>query len=488
VAEIGQLTPALITRPLPAQPGSSWAILAVLVAGALALSLWHFGIDDALISIRYARHLALGQGYRFDVHGPVTDGVTPLAWPFLLWPLAHGAPLVVLARAKALGLFVWLATALVWGRAVGRTESSREAKLAALLGMGVCVPLAAHAVSGMETPVATALATVAALQGARPRTAALLAGLAASLRPELVPWAMALSMAFAAREPRVGLRVLVAALVAIAPFVACSLLRVVFFGSQTPLSLLAKPSDLSHGVSYAVAAGLASVGPLMAAAPLAAPREKGPGRAIALSGGVHLVAVAIAGGDWMPFARLVAPVVPSLLYASVLLWPHSSVWVARGRAGLAILVGAYVLVFAAPAGRRVGLDREELVLRMTPLLAGRERIASVDVGWLSAATEADIVDLAGVTDPEVAALGGGHTSKRIDGAFLLAKHPDTLVLLAPPSDLPLERWADASFSRVVEARLAADPLVEERFVAVAFVPLGREASGYYVLFALALAR
>jgi hypothetical protein len=487
MAEIGQLTKTLIPRAAPrAGPTSEerlWLLFAVLIAASAAIWMWPFTVDDALISIRYARHLALGAGYRFDLGGRSTDGVTPLGWPFLLWPWAHAAPLVVLGRAKMLGLLAWLAAASAWGSAVGRSGAPRPAKGAALLGLGVCVPLATHAVSGMETGVAIFFATVAAVLHRRPGLAAVLAGLAASFRPEMLPWALVLSTLFALGvKPIRWLSVTSAALSALAPFLVCCGVRLLAFGNPAPLALAAKPSDFGHGFSYAVAAALVSVGPVMAFAPLAAAKERGPGRAIVSSGLVHLVAVTVAGGDWMPYARLVAPIVPSLLYAAVLLWPFSRAWFAVARALAALALGLRTLVIATPAARHIGSDREALVERVTPILAGRRRIASVDIGWLSAATEADILDLAGVTDPEVAALGGGHTSKRIDASFLLAERPDALLLYADASDLALDRWAEAFYPRVVEARLARSPLVAKHFTPVAFVPLGATGAGYYVLY------
>ena len=84
-----------------------------------------------------------------------------------------------------------------------------------------------------------------------------------------------------------------------------------------------------------------------------------------------------------------------------------------------------------------------------PLLEGASRVAALDVGWVGAATDADVVDLAGLTDPEIAALPGGHTSKRVDAMFLLARDPDVLVFYRPP--------------RVVEARLEADDVVARHF-------------------------
>ena len=67
--------------------------LAALVPAAL---LRGFTVDDALITARYAAHLARGLGYRFNAAGAVTDGVTPLGFPYLLAPFARGGPLAAI--------------------------------------------------------------------------------------------------------------------------------------------------------------------------------------------------------------------------------------------------------------------------------------------------------------------------------------------------------------------------------------------------------
>jgi hypothetical protein len=459
-----------------------WGALALMLAAIPALWLFSFTVDDALISIRYARHLRAGEGYRFNAGGPSTDGVTPLLWPVVLLPLSRAVPLVVLMRAKVLGLAAWLTAAAGWGAAIGRAEAGVPAKGIAVAALALCVPLAAHSVSGMETPLATALATWAAVLYRRPRAAALLSGLAASFRPEMLPWAFALGVGFAlARAPRSPPRVLASGLFAVLPFGTCVCVRLAMFRHAAPLAILAKPSDLTHGVAYATAAALASIGPVLACAPLAAARAKGAPLVLVLAGAVHLVAVACAGGDWMPFARLVAPVVPSLLLASVLVSPFASPIATALRAFVGLGVGLGVLVFAAPAARTVGPDRDRLVARVAPLLAGASHVASADAGWPSAATEATIVDLGGVTDPEIAALPGGQTSKRVDGALVLAKGTSALLLYAKASDLALDSWRDAVFLRVVDARLADSDLIAAHFHAAAFVPLGATGTGYYVL-------
>src|SRR5439155_8997260 len=140
---------------------------------------------------------------------------------------------------------------------------------------------------------------------------------------------------------------------------------------------------------------------------------------------------------WMPYARLAAPIAPSMVLAFVLAAsapasapapapapvsgaaaaaaassapaPHR--WADAARLLIAIAAGVWTLAVAGPAGRHVLADRIDLARRARPYLDGAARIASVDIGWPTLATEADIVDLAGLTDPTIAALPGGHTSK-----------------------------------------------------------------------------
>jgi len=107
----------------------------------------------------------------------------------------------------------------------------------------------------------------------------------------------------------------------------------------------------------------------------------------------------------------------------------------------------------APA-RRVGAERRALIAEARPLFAGDARIAALDVGWVGAASAAAVVDFAGVTDQEVAFFPGGHTSKRIPRAWLFARQPTAIVLLLARG-APLEpAFADSSFSRAVEQRVA----------------------------------
>ncbi len=445
--------------------------------------MWGFTVDDALIGVRYARHLAAGLGWRFDAGGPSTDGVTPLPWPLLLAPFARADALAVLVRAKALGFVAWCATGAALGDAVGRArEAPLWARAGALGVMALSVPMAAHAVSGMETALATALATCAALLGRRPRRAALAAGLAASLRPEMAPWALVLAVAFSIAAKERAERALASGAVAVAPFVACAVIRAVAWGRPAPLAILAKPSDVAHGLAYAGAACVVTLVPVLVLAPLALKREP-RALAIAIAALAHGCAIIVVGGDWMPYARLMVPIVPSLVYAGALASAHALPVATASRWAVALALGITLIAGGGTAGRRVGADRAALIAATRPLLADARRVAALDVGWVGAATEADIIDLAGVTDPEIAVLPGGHTSKRVDAMFLLARQPDALLLYAPggPPDGGLARWQDALYTRAVEARLANDEVVARHFAASAWVRLGSSGSGYFLL-------
>ena len=463
----------------------AFTLLGAACALVPALAMWGFTVDDALIPVRYAHNLAAGAGYRFDAHGPSTDGVTPLPWAFLLAPLSGSDGLTALVRAKALGVVLWTVGGAFLGHRVGAMVHGRQRlevgfAILGLVAMAVAFPIGAWAASGMETGLATALATVAVarLGVGRPRAVAALAGGVAAFRPEMVVWAMALAVGATvhgreADAPEKSGGVLAgvsAAAVAAAPFLLCAALRLAIFGRPAPLAVLAKPSDLSHGALYVGAATLVVLTPLLVSAPLALAR--GAGRDVALARVVviafvaHALAVLGAGGDWMPYARLMVPVAPSLVLAFVALGGAARPLLSLVRLSAALVLGTLLVLRAAPPGRRVHVDRADLITRARPVLAGAQVVAALDIGWVGAATDAAIVDLAGLTDASIAMLPGGHTSKRVDTSMLLDRGVDTVILY---SEL-----------RVVEVRIVRSELFASRFEESAELPLGSRGAFYTV--------
>jgi len=442
-------------------------ILAAAAATGVALA-WGFTVDDALISTRVAHQLALGRGYRFNPAGPIVDAVTPLGWAQLLAPLAHGSAWQALERASAGGAALWVLAAGVLGSRCAQLCSGWRLGLLGLV-LATCLPLGAWACAGMETALVMGLGVLALGPGL---PAAACAGLAAAWRPELVPWALVLAFGSAlARRAPIRERLAAFAL-ALGPALVVAVLRALVFGQPAPLAVFAKPSDAEHGLRYALGSVLLSGPPFLLLAPRAW-RGVPPARlALAAALGVHAIVLAGVGGDWMPLWRLAMPALPGVLLLGAELLGRSSPAAALARAVPVLACAALLHAGQGAALRAVRDTRERMSHELAPLLAGARRVASLDVGWVGAAGDFDVLDLAGVTDPTVAVLPGGHTSKRLPDDFLERRAPDALVLLeAVDHAADRAEGADAAaYARQVERRLARQRGVE-RFARVGHVAL-----------------
>ena len=172
----------------------------------------------------------------------------------------------------------------------------------------------------------------------------------------------------------------------------------------------------------------------------------------------------------MPYARLFVPVVPTLIVVHLQTCKDLARRLVLAPIGARDRRSPRGCSTAGPRGRDVMRDRDALVLRASPVLAGARVVAAVDIGWVSAVHEGPIVDLAGLTDPDIAALPGGHTSKRVSASMLLDRGVDTVVLYTE-HDL---------YAHAVAVRLARDPLFVARFAEVESLPLGDQGAGYVV--------
>ena len=451
-----------LERSAPAKLATGFA-LGVLAAAPSVYYLRGFTVDDALIAARYATHLAHGFGYRFNLGGAATDGVTPLGWPYLLAPFAAAGPVAALAASRAMGVVAWLVAAGALGAAIAHSSPARL-RYAALLLVVFSAPLGAWAVGGLETGVATALATFAAVLPPTASMAVLasaLAGTSAWLRPEMIAWASVVALGRATGQSSPRARAL-SCVVAIAPFFCAALVRALVWGRPAPLAVLAKPSDLAHGVRYVLGAIFFTGAPLAALAPFAWRRLARWPRIVLLAALAHFVVVALAGGDWMALARLLCPVLPSLVFVVAHLLAvaaTASRWIALARLALGSLLEIVLFAKQGPAAAGVLTARLRLIEAARPALADAEHIATIDVGWVGAVTDAEVIDLAGATDASIAALPGGHTSKAVSGALLGERSADRLVFLLAPGatdEMPI-------YARIAERRLAADALVARSF-------------------------
>ncbi len=444
------------------------AVFGILLALVPALALFDFTVDDALIIARYATNIARGSGYRWNSIGPITDTVTPLGFPYLLAPFAQRSPLDALAASKIIGLVSWLVGASLIAIAVERSSNSNK-RFAALLLIPACAPLAAWSVGGLETGLVTSLCAIAVslIALGAPYVGASCVGLAAALRPELLPFAFIVALAPCPDKPTPNLKQrLVSIALAVAPFVFVVAVRLAVFGRPTPLAVLAKPSDPTLGLKYAVACFLLT-GPIAIVAPIAVRRMERFALVLTLAIVVHFGSVAVAGGDWMPLSRLVVPILPACVLVAAYVASVADARATAVRLVLALAGQLFVMVKIGPTAARVGPDRLQLVREFAPAFEGAKKIGALDVGWVGAATDASIVDFAGLTDPVIAALPGGHTTKRIPAALIDSRGIDTLVLLRAPGQTTATPWTDTVFARGVEQRIAQFPGIADEFVVTA---------------------
>ncbi len=440
------------------------AAAGVFAVGAAA---WPYAVDDAYVLARYARRLVTGMGYTF-VDGPPTDGVTgPLGLlPGLVSQLVTGDALL---GAKLVGLVCAAASAAWVTWRAGREAGSRGIVTALLLLLWPLLGI--WSVAGLETGLATLACTAVALSlvdGSPWRLGSAVACLA-WLRPEAAP-ACLVALAWVTHGR--GRRSVPAWALAGLGAAGIVAFRLALFDSPLPLSAAAKPPDLVNGLGYAGRAGLGLLGGLGVVPLGLAVRTSGPRRGIGLVLLVHLAAVVLAGGDWMPGFRLFVPWLPAMAFVMA-----APIVQARRSAAVGLFVGATLIpagvgTLALVQARAAGHARETSGAELSSWLSrNAERVALVDVGYLAYAGDFDVVDLGGITDPSIGRLRGGHAAKQIDPGLLLERSPDTIVLHSSTRPLVDDRGRLLRFAgHPVERRVAAMPWVRARMRVVRVQP------------------
>src|SRR5688572_1164866 len=422
-------------------------LLVALVLPVAGFS-WGFSVDDSWIVARVAQRGLLHGSFAFNPDGLRTDAITPLGLAEVIagtCRILHTTDTFLVARwlgaMSALGSVV-LAAWVAQGSG-GPSETRTHRWLPWALTLGLSPSLAAWAGAGLETPVVALLCTLGCLvlehasQSAGPSTASivgpLLLGCAIGWRPELAAFAFLATTALerARRSSGQAFRVWPLLLLAFPPAMVASV-RVASFGTPVPLALVAKEPDLASGLRY-VLGSLLLCGPLFLAWLLAMTNvlawRSVPRLRLWLPAFMgHAISVLLAGGDWMPLYRLWVPVLPWLVAITVRDWRPSRPAIALALA--ASLPSISLLWVQGPAARRVIERRETMVAALRPLLSKSSVTAAVDIGWVGRASSGQVVDLGGVTDPRVAELPGGHTSKLIAPGFFAARSVDTWLIRA----------------------------------------------------------
>lgn len=452
-----------------------WGALGA-VAG-LGIAAWPFTVDDAFVLGRYARRLAQGAGYTMN-DGPPTDGVTG---PLALVPAIAGEALLgdPVGASKAVGLLAAALAAMLVVRSAARRSTGEGAitrvaplrsSIALVLATGGAT-LAVWGAAGLETGLATLALTVAGLAVTEERATVATGAIAgggvlalAWLRPELALASGVLLVALVRRDRRAGAIALALAGLGLVSVIA---FRLALFDAPLPLSAQAKPPDLGNGAEYTLRGVLIALGGGGVYAAWLGASEGGAGPRVLFAMLIaHLVALVLAGGDWMPGFRLFAPVLP--LYALLAAGPIASRLARPGHRlrGAALLAACAVIplgdaALQLPSIRAAGATREQAGAELADWLgAHARRVAMVDVGYVGLRSEVEIVDLGGITDPRIGTLPGAHLDKAIDPGMLRVLAPDTIVLhaSAPPRVDPEGRLLSLA-GYPVEQRVARMPWV-----------------------------
>jgi hypothetical protein len=400
-----------------------------------ALLYFPMRVDDAFILMRYAENLAAGHGPVFNV-GERVEGFTSPAMvvleaaflragvePFravkffgILCGLVLLGATMALARelsgSRWAGVLAGLLVALHTGVAVACVNGLETAPFAAFVALGLSFHVRARSPrdEGLAG-LALALAILFRLEGGLP-----LAFIGASA---LWRWR---------REPDRWRRWLALALPVLVLAVPVHAVKAVWFGSLTPNTLLAKvpldsPARLSSGLEYLAEYGTAHYGylALLGLWVLAFKADR-RFRLLALLATVWAGYVASVGGDWIPHARFLVPLVPIASVATatalVLLWELLGERMREGsrtlaRAGLALLTAAAVLPAAALQSQETHVEvmldasaslrsREPLGGWLTSLAGPGSSVAMLDVGAVSYRSGLRVIDTGGLTDPRVA--------------------------------------------------------------------------------------
>jgi len=324
-------------RPHPVQ----WTGIALaLVAFALLLARSSFLIDDAFISLRYARNWASGAGLVFNPgEADPVEGYSNFLWVALLAALAR-CSIALETAALVLAALSSLGTLLVLERTLRRDLGLSPATVAlATLALACLPPFVVWTSGGLETATFTLLLfwTFARLvragpDSARARLATGALGLALALiRVEGFLWVLGLASAAllaravrgaagaagAAGDGRDGLagRVAVFAGVALGGLGVFVAWRLWHYGDWIANTVHAKAGlsaeTLARGARTSASWALLFLWPALAAAlaPLA-----GRARASAVAAGAVVLGAVLydsaVGGDWMPMFRFLAPASP----------------------------------------------------------------------------------------------------------------------------------------------------------------------------------
>lgn len=432
---------------------------------------YHFLDDDQMISMRYARNLAEGQGPVWNA-GERVEGYTNFGW-MLVMAAVHRAGASDATAAWWVRAINWLLACavlfLTW-RLLETLEVGGLPAAAALVPLALASDLLFWAINGFETTLLTAVFLWSLLRAlhdvdrghARWGTF-LLAGLLPVIRADAVDLTAGVVLVALVLGPRMAWWRAGAALV---PLACHEVFRLSYYGDWLPNTFYLKVAGRSglalagagnlkgFGATYAAAIMLAFAAALMA-------RDRRV-RVLALLPLAGMCRMLLTGPDMFLGFRFLAPYLPLILVLAAAAIVHLAPPASAARRAFAALLAVVTVAGAGVDGRTrfgdlVSPNGLPAINAVTGVLIARHtrpdaRIAVTAAGAISYFSRRPAIDLLGKSDRHVArlppqALGPtGHN--RYDIEWSLGMRPDVVATFA--------RHAYAAEA----ARAAADPAYE----------------------------
>jgi len=444
------------------------ALLAAFGVWVAVLAVYQ--VDDAYITYRYAENIAHGIGFVFNA-GERVEGVSCFLWTLVLSLVAAmGLPLPVVTP-----ILTGIAGAVTVALLPSVSASARGREAADAFDLGAAALLAASpafaywSVGALETVPYTLLLVLAfrghvreSARGSGARSAVWM-GLATLMRPEARLLAAALGVDRARKgafRPVVAWCGLVAAFYA--PFLV---FRRLYFGDWLPNTYYAKAGgdllgNVEAGGAYTARffsslcpsfgehdAVTAAVGGAVLAALVVFGLRRPALRGAALIVVALLVAVLLEGGDWMILHRFFVPALPfvAVLVAAAVgaIADRATRKNARTVSEIALALGVAMIASLLTYGLSQRNGGSGLVVNaagyshahrdIALFIKGRahpgDAIAVMDVGIIGYLSGLEILDISGLTTPEIAHAPGRFMDKEFPPSLVLAKAPRFMVLV-----------------------------------------------------------
>ncbi len=474
-------------------------------------------IDDPYISYRYAENLVAGNGLVFNP-GEYVEGYSNFLFTLLL-ALFRSAGLSAVYVSRLLGFVSLIMLFWFFYRALDKELYNPSnlplIRFFALYFIALDASISFWGVSGLETGFYTLLLTMAWIGLVRedrsrssPLIVSLIFTLVALCRPEgilffAVCWFSDALRIIIKSDRNLFRRLILRTIPLAIIFLIYNFWRFDYYDSLLPNTFYAKatgdPAErIAVGIEYSVRFILFNGGLLffLILIPLLGKMKTNPSvyRAVEFCVG-GLFFVVYSGGDWMPFWRFMAPLIPMLGYLMGLglhlLWNRLKTSDAKyKKRDLATLVLIALFCLSLTHERHVSYPIMSSVREGTfyhpNIVAGQwlktnteedAKIAGEEAGIIAYYSERYFIDMIGIVDSHIARLEGGMHEK-FDIPYLLGKKPDFIVIICKRR---LSDDADIVPMYPSGSRLMAHPDFHDTYTPVVSFLRGNDLLGFSTL-------